>query len=215
VLETKTNEDILSKKGNHNMAITADAVKQLRTMTGAGMMDVKKALEETNGDMDKAANLLRERGIVKAAKKSDREAKEGFVGSYIHHNGKIATLVELNCETDFVARNEKFQELAKNIAIHIAMAAPTYKVREEVPTEVIENEREVLKNQAIEEGKPANVAEKMVEGRLNKFYAENCLMEQAYIRDDKKTIEQLLKESIATIGENIQIGKFYRIAIGA
>lgn len=197
------------------MAITADAVKQLRTMTGAGMMDVKKALEETNGDMEKAANLLRERGIVKAAKKSDREAKEGFVGSYIHHNGKIATLVELNCETDFVARNEKFQELAKNIAIHIAMAAPTYKVREEVPAEVIEAEREVLKNQAIEEGKPANVAEKMVEGRLNKFYAENCLMEQPYIRDDKKTIEQFLKEAVATMGENIQIGKFYRIAIGA
>jgi elongation factor Ts len=196
------------------MAITADAVKQLRTMTGAGMMDVKKALEETGGDMDKAATLLRERGIVKAAKKSDREAKEGFVGSYVHHNGKIATLVELNCETDFVARNEKFQELAKNIAIHIAMAAPTYKVREEVPAEVIEAEREVLKKQALEEGKPANVAEKMVEGRLNKFYAENCLMEQAYIRDDKKTIEQLLKESIATIGENIQIGKFYRISIG-
>jgi elongation factor Ts len=197
------------------MAITADAVKQLRTMTGAGMMDVKKALEETNGDMEKAANLLRERGIVKASKKSDREAKEGFVGSYIHHNGKIATLVELNCETDFVARNEKFQELAKNIAIHIAMAAPTYKVREEVPAEVIEAEREVLKNQAIEEGKPANVAEKMVEGRLNKFYAENCLMEQAYIKDDKKTIEQFLKEAVATMGENIQIGKFYRIAIGA
>jgi elongation factor Ts len=197
------------------MAITADAVKQLRTMTGAGMMDVKKALEETNGDMDKAATLLRERGIVKAAKKSDREAKEGFVGSYIHHNGKIATLVELNCETDFVARNANFQELAKNIAVHIAMAAPTYKVREEVPAEVIEAEREVLKKQAMEEGKPANVAEKMVEGRLNKFYAENCLMEQAYVRDEKKTIEQLLKESIATIGENIQIGKFYRISIGA
>jgi elongation factor Ts len=197
------------------MAITADAVKQLRTMTGAGMMDVKKALEETNGDLDKAANLLRERGIVKAAKKSDREAKEGFVGSYIHHNGKIATLVELNCETDFVARNEKFQELAKNIAVHIAMAAPTYKIREEVPAEVIEAEREVLKNQAIEEGKPANVAEKMVEGRLNKFYAENCLMEQLYVRDEKKTIEEFLKESIATMGENIQIGKFYRIAIGS
>jgi elongation factor Ts len=202
-------------KGNHNMAITAEAVKQLRTMTGAGMMDVKKALEETGGDLDKAANLLRERGIVKAAKKSDREAKEGFVGSYIHHNGKIATLVELNCETDFVARNEKFQELAKNIAIHIAMAAPQYKTREEVPASVVEAEREVLKNQAIEEGKPANVAEKMVEGRINKFYAENCLMEQAYIKDDKKTIEEYLKEAIATMGENIQIGKFYRIAIGS
>jgi elongation factor Ts len=197
------------------MAITADAVKQLRAMTGAGMMDVKKALDETNGDMDKAANLLRERGIIKAAKKSDREAKEGFVGSYIHHNGKIATLVELNCETDFVARNEKFQELAKNLAIHIAMAAPQYKTREEVPAEVVEAEREVLKNQAIEEGKPANVAEKMVEGRLNKFYAEQVLMEQSYIKDDKKTIEEFLKEAISTMGENIQIGKFYRIAIGS
>lgn len=197
------------------MAISPEVVKQLRTMTGAGMMDVKKALEETNGDMDKAATLLRERGIAKAAKKADREAKEGFVGSYVHHNGKIATMVELNCETDFVARNEKFQELAKALAIHVAMAAPQYKTREEVPESVIAAEREVLKNQAIEEGKPANVAEKMVEGRLNKFFAENCLMEQPYVRDDKKTIEQLLKESIATIGENIQIGKFYRIAIGS
>jgi elongation factor Ts len=197
------------------MAITADAIKQLRAMTGAGMMDVKKALDETNGDMDKAANLLRERGIIKAATKSDREAKEGFVGSYIHHNGKIATLVELNCETDFVARNEKFQGLAKNLAIHIAMAAPKYKTRDEVPSEVVEAERQVLKNQAIEEGKPANVAEKMVEGRLNKFYAEQVLMEQAYIKDDKKTIEEFLKEAISTMGENIQIGKFYRIAIGS
>jgi elongation factor Ts len=196
------------------MAISPESVKQLRTMTGAGMMDVKKALEETNGDMDKAANLLRERGIAKAGKKADREAKEGFVGSYIHHNGKIATLVELNCETDFVARNEKFQELAKNIAIHVAMAAPQYKTREEVPASVIESERDILKKQAMEEGKPANVAEKMVEGRLNKFYAENCLMEQAYIKDDKKTIEEFLKEAISTVGENIQIGKFYRISIG-
>jgi elongation factor Ts len=196
------------------MAITAEDVKKLRTMTGAGMMDVKRALEETDGDMDKAANLLRERGIAKAAKKSDREAKEGFIGSYIHHNGKIGVLLELNCETDFVARNEKFQELAKNIAIHIAMAAPLYKSREDVPAAAIENEREILRNQALEEGKPANVAEKMVEGRLNKFYAEQCLLEQSYIKDDKKTIEQLLKESIATIGENIQVGSFQRISIG-
>ncbi|MGL4609515.1 MAG: translation elongation factor Ts [Trueperaceae bacterium] len=196
------------------MAISPDVVKKLRAMTGAGMMDVKKALEETGGDMDKAANLLRERGIAKAGKKSDREAKEGFVGSYIHHNGKIATLVELNCETDFVARNEKFQELAKNIAIHVAMAAPQYKTREEVPAEAIENERDILKKQAMEEGKPANVAEKMVEGRLNKFFSETCLMEQPYIKDDKKTIEEFLKEAISTMGENIQIGKFHRISIG-
>lgn len=196
------------------MAITAENVKTLRAMTGAGMMDVKKALEETNGDMDKAANLLRERGIAKAAKKADREAKEGFIGSYIHHNGRIGVLLELNCETDFVARNEKFQELAKNIAIHIAMAAPLYRSREEVPGAALDNEREILRKQALEEGKPANVVDKMVEGRLNKFYAETVLLEQAYIKDDKKTIEQLLKESIATIGENIQIGSFSRIAIG-
>jgi elongation factor Ts len=197
------------------MAFTAEDVKKLRAMTGAGMMDVKRALDETEGDMEKAANLLRERGIVKAANKSDRVVKEGFIGSYIHHNGKIGVLLELNCETDFVGRNEKFQELAKNIAIHIAMAAPTYKSRDEVPASAVEAEREILKNQALEEGKPANVAEKMVEGRLNKFYAEQCLLEQPYIKDDKKTIEQLLKESIATIGENIQIGSFHRIAIGA
>ena len=197
------------------MAFTAEDVKKLRAMTGAGMMDVKRALEETDGDQEKAANLLRERGIAKASKKSDREAKEGFIGSYIHHNGKIGVLLELNCETDFVARNEKFQELARNIAIHIAMAAPTYKTREEVPAAALENEREILKNQALEEGKPANVAEKMVEGRLNKFYAEQCLLEQSYIKDDKKTIEQLLKESIATIGENIQIGSFHRVSIGS
>jgi elongation factor Ts len=197
------------------MAFTAEDVKKLRAMTGAGMMDVKRALDETEGDMDKAANLLRERGIVKAANKSDRVVKEGFIGSYIHHNGKIGVLLELNCETDFVARTEKFQELAKNIAIHIAMAAPTYKSREEVPAEAALAEREILKNQALEEGKPANVAEKMVEGRLNKFYAEQCLLEQPYIKDDKKTIEQLLKEAIATIGENIQVGSFHRISIGA
>ena len=178
------------------------------------MMDVKQTLEETDGNIEKAAQLLRERGIAKAAKKADRAAKEGYVGSYIHHNGKIATLVELNCETDFVARNENFQSLAKNLAIHVAMANPLYKVREQVPSEVIDKEREVLMNQAIEEGKPANIAEKMVEGRIGKYYGEIVLMEQAFVKDDKKTVEQLIKESIATIGENIQIGNFYRISIG-
>ena len=196
------------------MAISMDAIKKLRTMTGAGMMDVKKTLEETAGDLDKAAQLLRERGIAKASKKADRAATEGFVGSYIHHNGKIATLVEVNCETDFVARTEQFQELAKNIAIHIAMANPQYRSREEVPAEAVEAERSILRNQALEEGKPANVVEKMVEGRLSKFYAESVLLEQPYIKDDKKTVEQLLKEAIATLGENIQLGKFSRIAIG-
>jgi elongation factor Ts len=196
------------------MAVTMEAIKQLRAMTGAGMMDVKKTLEETGGDIEKAATLLRERGIAKAAKKADREAKEGFVGSYVHHNGKIAVIVELNCETDFVARNEQFQDLAKNIAIHVAMAAPQAVSREQLDPSLVEAEREALRAQALEEGKPENIVDKMVEGRLGKFFAETCLLEQPYVKDDKKTIEQLIKESIATIGENIQVGAFHRIAIG-
>lgn len=196
------------------MAVTMDDIKKLRAMTGAGMMDVKKTLEETGGDVERAATLLRERGIAKAAKKADREAREGFVGSYIHHNGKIATLVELNCETDFVARNDTFQALARDLAIHTAMANPLYKSRDDVPAEVAEAERTVLAEQAKQEGKPENVIAKMVEGRLNKFYQEVCLLEQPFIKDDKKTIEQLLKEAVATMGENIQVGSFYRIAIG-
>jgi elongation factor Ts len=196
------------------MAVSMEDIKRLRAMTGAGMMDVKGALVETDGDLDRAAQLLRERGIAKAAKKSDRKAHEGFVGSYVHHNGKIATLVELNCETDFVARNERFQELARNLAIHVAMANPTYVSRDQVPEDAVAAEREALSKQALTEGKPANVVEKMVEGRLGKFFAEVCLLEQPYIKDDKRTIEQLLHESIATIGENIQVGSFARISIG-
>ena len=196
------------------MAVTLEDIKKLRAMTGAGMMDVKKTLAETDGDVERAATLLRERGIAKAAKKADREAREGFVGSYIHHNGKIATLVELNCETDFVARNESFQALARDLAIHTAMANPTYRSRDDVPAEIVETERSVLAEQAKQEGKPENVIAKMVEGRLNKFYQEVCLLEQPFIKDDKKTVEQLVKEAVATIGENIQIGSFYRIAIG-
>jgi elongation factor Ts len=196
------------------MAVTLEDIKKLRAMTGAGMMDVKNTLDETGGDLERAAQLLRERGIAKAAKKADREAREGFVGSYIHHNGKIATLVELNCETDFVARNESFQALARDLAIHTAMANPTYRSRDDVPAEIVETERTVLAEQAKQEGKPENVIAKMVEGRLNKFYQEVCLLEQPFIKDDKKTVEQLLKEAIATIGENIQIGAFSRIAIG-
>jgi elongation factor Ts len=196
------------------MTVSTDLIKKLRAMTGAGMMDVKKALDETEGDVDKAALLLRERGIAKAAKKSDRVAKEGVVGHYVHHNHKIAVLVELNCETDFVARNPGFQELAKNLAIHVAMANPQYLRREDVPERAIEEERQALRGQAREEGKPEAIIEKMVEGRLTKFFAETCLLEQPYVKDDKKTIDQLVKESIATIGENIQVGRFARIAVG-
>lgn len=197
------------------MAVTMEAIKELRALTGAGMMDVKKTLEETEGDIAKAASLLRERGIAKAEKKADREASEGFVGSYVHHNGKIAVIVEVNCETDFVARNEQFKDLAKNIAIHIAMAAPQAVSREQLDPALVEAEREALRAQALEEGKPESIVEKMVEGRLGKFFAESVLLEQPYVKDDKKTVGDLVKESIATIGENIQIGSFCRIAIGS
>ena len=196
------------------MAVSMESIKELRALTGAGMMDVKRTLEETNGDLEKAAALLRERGIAKAAKKAGREAKEGFVGSYIHHNGKIGVLVELNCETDFVARNEVFQDLAKNLAIHIAMANPKALSRDQVDPAAVDEERAALRTQALEEGKPENIVDRMVEGRMNKFFAEICLLEQPYVKDDSKTIEDLLAESIATIGENIQVGAFQRIAIG-
>jgi elongation factor Ts len=196
------------------MAVSTELIKKLRSMTGAGMMDVKNTLEETGGDLEQAAALLRERGIAKASKKADRAATEGLIGSYIHHNGKIAVLVEVNCETDFVARNEGFQELAKNLAIHIAMANPQFVRREEVPEAVVDAERQALAAEARAEGKPEAIIEKMIEGRLKKFYSEICLLDQAYIKDDSKTIDQLVKESIATIGENIQIGRFSRIAIG-
>jgi elongation factor Ts len=196
------------------MAVNMDSIKKLRAMTGAGMMDVKKTLEETGGDLEKAAELLRERGIAKAAKKADREVKEGFVGSYLHHNGKIGVIVELNCETDFVARNDAFRELARNLAIHIAMANPQAVSRDQVDEKIVEAERVSLRKEALDEGKPEHIVDKMVEGRLGKFFSEICLMEQPYVKDDKKTIEQLLKESIASIGENIQVGAFHRIAIG-
>ena len=149
-----------------------------------------------------------------AAKKADRAAGEGFIGTYIHHNGKIGVMIELNCETDFVALNEQFQELARNIAMHIAMNDPKYVSRDQVPQELAESERAAFAKQAATEGKPANVVEKIAEGRLNKFFAEICLLEQPYIKDDKKTVDTLIKEAIATIGENIQVGRFARIAIG-
>ncbi len=196
------------------MSTTTEQIKKLRAMTGAGMMDVKKALEETSYDLDAAAALLRERGIAKAAKKADRSASEGLVGSYVHHNGRVAVLVELNCETDFVARNEHFRELARNLALHIAMANPLYTRRDEVPQEVVEAEKQALRAQALEEGKPEAIVEKMVDGRIGKYYAEVCLLEQPYVKDDKQTVEQLLTEAVATIGENIQVGRFSRIAIG-
>ncbi len=188
------------------MAVSMQDIKKLRTMTGAGMLDVKNSLEETGGDIEKAAKLLRERGIAKAAKKADRVASEGFVGSYIHHNGKIGTLIELNCETDFVARNETFQELARNLAIHIAMANPQYVSRQQVPEEVVASEREILAKQAQEEGKPAQVIDKIVEGRLNKFFAEICLLEQPYAKDDKQNVKQIIGDASIVRFVQVEIG---------
>jgi elongation factor Ts len=196
------------------MATSTEQIKKLRGMTGAGMMDVKKALDETGGDVEQAAALLRERGIARAATKAEREAKEGMVGSYVHHNGRVGVLVEVNCETDFVARNETFQTLARNLALHVAMANPQYVRRDDVPQDVVEAERQALRAQALDEGKPENIVDKMVEGRLGKFYAEIVLLEQPYIKDDSKTVEHLLKEAVATLGENVQVGRFARIALG-
>lgn len=196
------------------MAVTTEMVKKLRAMTSAGMMDVKRALEDAGGDIDRAAELLRERGIAKADKKAGREAKEGVVGSYVHHNGKLAVLVEVNSETDFVARNDTFRELAKNLAMHVAMANPQYVRREDVPEDVVAAERAALRKQALEEGKPEAVADKIVEGRLNKFFSEVVLLDQPYVKDDKRTVGELVKEAAATLGENIQVGRFARIAVG-
>ena len=196
------------------MAVTTEMVKKLRAMTNAGMMDVKRALEDAGGDLDKAAQLLRERGIAKADKTAEREAKEGVVGTYVHHNGKLAVLVEVNSETDFVARNDVFKDLARNLAMHVAMANPQNVRREDVPEDIVAAEREALRKQALEEGKPEAVAEKIVEGRLGKFFAETVLLEQPYIKDDMKTVGDLVKEVAATLGENIQVGRFARISVG-
>ena len=189
-------------------------VKELRERTGAGMMDCKKALSETNGDMDKSVDLLREKGLAAAAKKASRIASEGLVESYIHGAGRIGVLLEVNCETDFVAKTDDFKSLVRDIAMQIAAANPGYVAREEVPEEILNHEREILRAQALNEGKPANIVEKMIEGRLKKFYQENCLLEQAFIKDPDKTITQLITERVSKIGENISVRRFTRYQLG-
>ncbi len=196
------------------MSFTAQDVKALRERTGCGMMDCKNALTETNGDMEKAIDFLREKGMAKAAKKAGRIAAEGIVDSYIHMGGKIGVLLELNCETDFVARGDQFKNLAHDICLHIAAANPSYLTKEEVPADVLEREKAVLKAQALEEGKPANIVEKMVEGRIKSFYDDNCLLYQKFVKDPSKTIEQLVVEATATIGEKIAIRRFVRYEMG-
>ena len=195
------------------MFTTEDIVK-LRKRTNAGMMDCKKALTETNGDLDKATEWLREKGIAAAAKKADRIAAEGLVYSYIHMGGKIGVLVEINCETDFVAKSERFVELCKDVALQIAASRPEYVSKDQVPAEALEHEKEILRAQALNEGKPANIVEKMIEGRIKKYYADVCLLEQAFVKDPDKTVTDILNEAILTIGEKITIRRFTRYEMG-
>lgn len=194
--------------------ISASMVKELRERTGAGMMDCKKALGEVNGDMEKAIEFLREKGLAAAAKKAGRIAAEGVVESYIHGGGRIGVLVEINCETDFVAKNEDFRGLARDIAMQIAAAKPEYVRREEVPAEAIEKEREILRAQAINEGKPEKIVDKMVEGRIEKYFKEVCLLEQPFIKDSDKNVQHVINEVISKIGEKIDVRRFSRYEMG-
>jgi elongation factor Ts len=196
------------------MAVSASAVKELREKTGAGMLDCKKALDEAEGNIERAAEILREKGLAAAAKKGGRIATEGVVEAYIHAGGRIGVLVEINCETDFVGKTEQFREFARDIAMQIAAANPKFVRREEVSGEELEKEKEILRAQALNEGKPEKIVDRMVEGRINKYYEEYCLMEQSFIKDPDKTVDTLLKEKIAAIGENISIRRFVRYELG-
>ena len=196
------------------MGITASDVKALREKTGAGMMDCKKALTEANGDMEKAIELLREKGLAAAVKKSGRIAAEGIVDSYIHLGGKIGVLLEVNCETDFVAKTDEFRALVKDIAMQIAAANPKYLRKEDVDTAELEKEREILRAQALNEGKPEKIVDKMVEGRIQKYYKEVCLLEQPFVKDPDKSVQDLVTEKIAKIGENISVRRFVRYEMG-
>lgn len=196
------------------MEVTAGLVKELRERTGAGMMDCKKALVECSGDIDKAIDELRTKGLAKAAKKAGRVASEGVVVSYIHGKGRIGVIVEVNCETDFVGNTEEFRQLAYDIAMQVAASNPEYVCREDVPAEVTEKEKEILAAQALAEGKPEKVIAKMVEGRIEKFYKEHCLLEQPFIKDPDKTVQQLIHESVAKMGENISVRRFTRYEVG-
>ena len=196
------------------MNIEAKFVKELREKTGAGMMDCKNALKESDGDIEKAIDFLRKSGVAKAEKKGSRDTKEGIVYSYIHAGGRLGVLIEVNCETDFVAKTDGFIELTHNLAMQIAATNPIALDRESISESVISRERVIYTDQAKTSGKPENIVEKMVDGRMNKFFQENCLMEQVYIKDSDKKVSELLTESIATLGENITISRFVRFAVG-
>jgi elongation factor Ts len=189
-------------------------IKTLRQRTGAGILDCKKALVENDGDLDAAIDWLRTKGIANAAKRAGRIASEGLVSAYIHANGKIGVLLEVNCETDFVALNDNFKDLVKDIAMHIAAAAPEYLSRDEIPASAAAKERHIQLQRTIEEGKPEHIAEKIVEGRMNKWYQDICLLEQKFVKNDEKTIEQVVQDAISTIGENIKVRRFDRFVLG-
>lgn len=195
------------------MEITAAMVKELRQQSGAGILECKNALTESEGDIEEAIVALRKKGIAKAEKKGDRTAGDGSIGAYIHAGNKIGVLLKLHCETDFVANTDEFQELNKDISMHIAAASPRFVSRDEVTEEILAQEREIAAHQARESGKPENIIEKMVTGKMEKFYEENCLLEQAFIKDTQKTIQELIKEKIAKLGENITVGQFTRMEI--
>ena len=196
------------------MSIDAKIVKTLRDRTGAGMMDCKKALVETNGDLESAVDYLRKTGIAKAEKKGQRSTKEGLIFSYIHQGGKLGVLLELNCETDFVAKTEGFTDLAHNLSMQIAATNPASISRDDMDPSILEREKSIFTDQAKESGKPENIINKMVEGRIEKFYAESCLLEQHYIKDSERKVSDLLTEAVSTLGENIVINRFVRYAIG-
>lgn len=193
---------------------SAAQIKALRSRTGAGILDCKKALIASEEDMDAAVDWLRTKGIAKAAKKSSRIASEGLVGSYIHGEGRIGVMLEVNCETDFVARNDRFKGLVRDLAMHIAAASPEYVSRDDIPADAVVHEKAVQKARVIEEGKPAHIAERIVEGRIGKWFEEVCLLEQKFIKDDEKTVEQVVQDAVATIGENIRVRRFARYELG-
>jgi elongation factor Ts len=196
------------------MAIKPEDVKRLREKTGVGMMDCKKALTEANGDFEEAQAILRKKGIAVAAKRADRIASEGLVHSYIHGGGRIGVLVEVNCETDFVARTDKFQDLAKNVAMQVAASKPRWVAEADVPADALARERDILIEQAKNEGKPQNIAEKMVEGRMKKFYTEYCLLNQPYIRDESVTVQDVINDFAGQVGEKVAVRRFVRFALG-
>ncbi|HEX6175782.1 MAG TPA: translation elongation factor Ts [Candidatus Binatia bacterium] len=196
------------------MEVSAAAVKNLREKTGAGMMDCKKALAESGGDLDKAVDYLRQKGLAAASKKASRAASDGAIGAYVHPGGKIGVLVELNCETDFVARTPEFQNLLKDIAMQIAAANPRYIRPEEVPTGDLEKEREIYRRQALESGKPEKVVDKIVDGKIDRFYSEVCLLEQSFIKNPDRKVSEILTDAVARLGENIQVKRFSRYQLG-